>query len=151
MSTPAPAPDPTPDSGARISRLERLLRVSLGLSGVSMLINLALAYVVFAVVLAEPAVVAGVTGTGSNSPVTDEDGDYREEMRTFFLRMEDVLDREARRQGVNPSEVVPTRDQINDAVETRTMHSDESQLALQKLREGFDLFELTWPSAIPER
>ncbi len=128
----------------------RLLRLSLALSGLSLLLNVALGYVVFAVVLAEPAHVAGVTDT-TEGPVTDEEGDYREEMRTFFLRMEDVLDREARRQGVNPAEVVPTRTQIDDAVETRTMHSDESQLVLQKLREGFELFDLTWPSAIPER
>ena len=141
MSDPAPSPDRAP----------LLLRISLGLSALSLLMNVALGYVVFAVVLAEPAHVAGVTDGGNSGPVTDEEGDYREEMRTFFLRMEDVLDREARRQGVNPAEVLPTRTEIESAVETRTMHSDESQLVLQKLREGFDLFDLTWPSAIPER
>lgn len=130
--------------------LTRLVRLSLGLSGLSLLLNVALGYVVFAIVLAEPAQVAGVTDT-TEGPATDPEGDYREEMRTFFLRMEDVLDREARRQGVNPAEVLPSRAQIDDAVETRTMHSDESQLVLQKLREGFELFDLTWPSAIPER
>jgi hypothetical protein len=141
--------DPAPP--AKTDRTPTLLRLSLGLSALSLLMNVAIGYVVFAVVLAEPAQIAGVTDNGNSGPITDEEGDYREEMRTFFLRMEDVLDREARRQGVNPAEVLPTRDELDSAVETRTMHSDESQLVLQKLREGFDLFDLTWPSAIPER
>lgn len=140
----------TPPETDRLTRVERLLTVSLGLGGVSLLGNLVLGYLVVAIVLAEPAQVAGVTDT-DNTPAADEEGDYREEMRTFFVRMEDVLDREARRRGVNPAEVVPTADEINDAVETRTMHSDESQAVLQKLREGFELFDLTWPLSIPER
>lgn len=138
---------PQPD---RLSRLERLAKASLGVAGLSLLGNLAMGYVVFAIVLAEPAEIAGVTDT-TPTPLTDPEGDYREEMRTFFLRMEDVLDREARRRGVNPAEVLPTRDDINNAVETRTMHSDESQEVLQTLREGFDLFDLDWPKATPER
>ena len=140
----------TPDAGPRLARLERLLRLSLGLGGLSLLVNAGLAYVVFAVVLAEPAQVAGVTDVTA-LPRTDEEGDYREEMRAFFLRMEDVLDREARRRGVNPAEVLPTREQVEQAVESRTMHSDESQAVLQKLREGFELFDLSWPVAVPER
>ena len=31
------------------------------------------------------------------------------------------------------------------------MHSDESQRVLQKLREGFEYFDLTWHLVIPER
>ena len=34
---------------------------------------------------------------------------------------------------------------------TRTIHSDESQEVMQKLREGFDQFELTWPIGVPEK
>jgi hypothetical protein len=139
------------DHTARIDRLSRLVRLSLGLNAVLGATMAVLGWLVVAVVLAEPAEVAGVTDLDSRRPGVSEDGDYREEMRTFFLRMEDVLDREARRQGVNPADVLPTREQMDDSVETRTMHSDESQLVLQKLREGFDMFDLTWPAAIPER
>ena len=60
--------------------LTRLVRLSLGLSGLSLLLNVALGYVVFAIVLAEPAQVAGVTDT-TEGPATDPEGDYREEMR----------------------------------------------------------------------
>jgi len=131
-------------------RLDRLVKLSLALNGVLLLAVSALAYTVFAVVLAEPAQVAGVTDF--EEPQSGEtEGDYRVEMRQFFDRMVDVLDRQARRQGVNPADVLPTQKQIDDAVETRTMHSDESQLVLQKLREGFDYFDLTWPIAIPDR
>ena len=40
---------------------------------------------------------------------------------------------------------------IERAVETRTIHSDESQEVMQKLREGFDYYNLDWPTVIPER
>jgi hypothetical protein len=142
---------PRDDSGARLDRLERRVRLSLGLNAALGASTLVLGWLMVTVLLAEPAEVAGVTDLDERRTAGDEEGDYRQEMRTFFLRMEDVLDREARRQGVNPADVLPTREQIDDAVETRTMHSDQSQLVLQKLREGFDMFDLTWPAAIPER
>ncbi len=139
------------DPTLRFDGLERKLRLSLFMGAASLLANLGLAYLLFAVVLAEPAQVAGVTDRGESAAPITEEGDYRIEMRAFFVRMEDVLDREARRRGVNPAEVVPTKEQVDAAVETRTMHSDSSQLVLQKLREGFELFDLEWPIAIPER
>ena len=134
---------------ARINRLHRLVRLSLGLNIALIVAQAATAWVLFAVVMAEPAQVSGVTDPEEKGPL--EEGDYREEMRTFFERTTDVLDREARKQGVNPADVVPTTVEIESAVETRTMHSDESQIVLQKLKEGFDFFDLTWPIAIPER
>ncbi len=135
----------------RIERLERRLRLLLGLGAVLLAANAATAWLLFAVVLAEPAEVAGVSlDDGTRATTTDDDA-YREEMRTFFERMTDVLDREARKAGVNPADVLPTDQEIDDAVETLTMHSDQSQKVLQKLREGFDYFDLTWPIAIPER
>ena len=143
----------TPGSAApapALARLQRLVRLSLGLNGLLLLGQGVLFYVLFAIVLAEPAQIAGVTDT-TGSEGAAEEGDYREEMRTFFERTADLLDREARKQGVNPSDVLPSDAEINDAVETRTMHSDESQRVLQKLREGFEYFDLTWPLVIPER
>ena len=136
----------------RIDKLTRLVKLSLGLNGALIIVNVMMAYLVFAIVLAEPANVAGVTDTElrHTSGSSSDQMDYRVEMRTFFERMSDVLDREARKQGVNPADVVPTQEAIDTAVETRTMHSDESQAVLQKLREGFELFDLAWPIAIPE-
>lgn len=125
-----------------------LLKISMVLHGIQFLLIAGLAYVLFAIVLAEPAEVAGVTE--ATNPAQEE-GDYRVEMRGFFERMTRILDRQARKQGVNPADVVPTQAQLDDAVETRTMHSDESQLVLQKLREGYEYFDLEWPVAIPER
>ena len=76
--------------------------------------------------------------------------DPRGEMREFFRRMTDLLDRAARTHGTNPADVIPTQAEIDAAVETRTMHSEASQAVMQKLREGFDDFDLTWPNVIPE-
>lgn len=135
---------------AQLARLQRLLRLSLGLIAVLFTSQAFVLYLVFAIILAEPAQVEGVA---PQEAVEDEgaEADYREEMRNFFERTADLLDREARKQGVNPADVLPTDAEINDAVETRTMHSDESQRVLQKLREGFEFFDLTWPLVVPER
>jgi len=135
---------------SELAGLRRLVRLSLGLNGLLLLTQAATAYVVFAIVLAEPAQVAGVTEQHDDKGAEDE-GDYREEMRDFFDRTSDLLDREARKQGVNPTDVVPSKESVDNAVETRTMHSDESQKVLQQLREGFEHFDLTWPLVIPER
>lgn len=132
----------------RIRRLETLVRVSLGLNVLVLIATSVLAYVTFAIVLAEPARVEGVTDV--NKPAQQE-GDYRVELRDFFERMTRLLDRQARKHGVNPADVLPTQAEIDAAVETRTIHSDESQKVLQKLREGFDYFDMTWPIVIPER
>ena len=43
------------------------------------------------------------------------------------------------------------REMMEKAIETRTIHSDESQEVMQKLREGFDYYNLDWPAVIPER
>lgn len=126
-----------------------MLRWSIGISVTVLTVNLGLAYVLFALVLAEPSEVAGLTIEEPESPF--DEGDYREEMRDFFERTSDLLDREARKQGTNPAEVLPTKDEIDQAVETRTIHSDEAQELLQKLREGFDHFDLEWPNVMPKR
>lgn len=132
-----------------IERLGRLVRLSLGLNALVLCLNGALAYFLFAVVLAEPAQVAGVAPM--ETPGGGASDNYPAEMRQFFDRMSDLLDREARKQGVNPSDVLPSQKEIDDAVETRTIHSDESQAVMQKLKEGFDYFDLQWPLAVPER
>jgi hypothetical protein len=31
------------------------------------------------------------------------------------------------------------------------MHSPESEIVLQKLKEGYDYYNLTWPVAVPNR
>ena len=142
-------PQTRKDTVQTLARLTRLVQLSLWLNAFLACAIAILAYVVFAVILAEPAQVAGVTDFERHDRDDDEE-DYRIEMRTFFDRMTDVLDREARKQGVNPMDVVPTEDAINAAVETRTMHSDQSQEVLGKLRTGFELFDLAWPIAIPE-
>jgi hypothetical protein len=139
--------DASPDA---IARLGRLVRLSLVLNAVVLSLNGAMAYFLFAVVLAEPAQVAGVAPLETPGGGADPDN-YPAELRQFFERMSDLLDRAARKQGVNPGDVLPTQAEIDDAVETRTVHSDESQKVMQKLKEGFDYFDLTWPLAVPER
>ena len=89
-----------------LARLQRLVRLSLGLNGLLLLGQGVLFYVLFAIVLAEPAQIAGVTDTNASEGAAEE-GDYREEMRAFFERTADLLDRQARKQGVNPSDVLP--------------------------------------------
>lgn len=165
MSAPADANEPVPPPAApgpglaevqppglpaQLARLQRLLRLSLGLIAVLFTSQAFVLYLVFAIILAEPAQIEGVTQPDA-AEGAEEEGDYREEMRDFFERTSDLLDREARKQGVNPADVLPSDAEINDAVETRTMHSDESQRVLQKLREGFEFFDLTWPLVVPER
>jgi len=133
-------------------RLKTLVHISIGLSLLSFMTSAATAYVVFAIVLAEPAEVDGVSeDVVDRFTMDDEEEDYRDELRNFFDRMVDLLDREARKQGVNPADVIPTQEEIDQAVETRTIHSDESQAVLQKLREGFEYFDLTWPIAVPRK
>ncbi len=166
MSDPAdtrvpPSPEPSsdvepvadtlqPERTDRTGRLERLVKLSLALNALVLVLNGGLAYVLFAIVLAEPVMVAGVNDAKEHPDAGSEDN-YPAELRQFFDRMENLLDREARKQGVNPADVIPTQAEIDNAVETRTIHSDESQLVMQKLREGFDYFDMTWPIAVPER
>lgn len=135
-----------------LPRLVRLIKITLGINVVLVGVNAVVLYVLAVFVVAEPAAVDGV------DPFAEADGDEgrykadpREEMQEFFDRMTDLLDRAARKHGTNPTDVLPTQDSIKEAVETRTMHSDESQAVMSKLREGFDYYDLTWPTAIPER
>jgi DNA repair ATPase RecN len=104
-------------------------------------------------VVAEPAAIAGVDPFSEADRLAAEraDVDPRVEMQEFFDRMTDLLDRAARKHGTNPTDVLPTQDEIKEAVQTRTMHSDQSQKVMLKLREGFDYYDLEWPTAIPER
>lgn len=139
-------------------RLFRWGKVALALNGLLTLVNAGVLYALMVFVVAEPASVDGV------DPFTDEElaaeaerGDakdpvkYRKELRDFFDRMTDLLDRAARKHGTNPADVLPDPELVNKAVESLTMHSDESQEVMQKLREGFDYYDLPWPTVIPEK
>lgn len=145
------APEPQID----LPRLLRLLKITLGVNVGMGVLNVAVLYALVVFVVNEPADVDGVVPQDPSSGVEDgeskEKGDPREEMRLFFTRTSDLLDRAARKHGGNPVDVLPTREAIERAVETRTIHSDESQEVMQKLREGFDYYNLDWPTVIPER
>ena len=142
-------PDPTAD----LPRLLRLLKISLGVNIGMVAVNAGVLYALLIFVVNEPADVSGVVPQQTEAQDGDaqEKGDPREEMRLFFNRTSSLLDRAARKHGGNPLDVLPTREAIERAVETRTIHSDESQEVMQKLREGFDYYNLDWPTVIPER
>ncbi len=151
-----PRTDAPPDAAAadvptraELQRLGRLTRLSLVINGVLLLVNVGVLYALLVFVVAEPATVDGLEVVAAKD--ADAEGDPRQEMRDFFDRMTDLLDRAARKQGTNPADVLPTKDAIDSAVETRTMHSEASQAVMQKFREGFDYFDLEWPTVIPER
>jgi hypothetical protein len=143
------------DEVTDLRRAVRLVRLTLAANVVLTVVSAAVLYGLIVYVVAEPATVAGVDPFEAEAALEEErlkeKGDPREEMREFFDRMTDLLDRAARRHGTNPAEVLPTQDEVNAAVESRTMHSDESQAVMQKLREGFDYYDLPWPTVIPER
>lgn len=144
-------------TGADLPRLLRWVKLTLAINGMLTVVNAGVLYGLMVFVVAEPAAVAGV------DPFSDEElnaeiakdgsrseGERRRELREFFARMTDLLDRAARKHGTNPAEVLPLQDDVNKAVESLTMHSDESQAVMQKLREGFDYYDLPWPTVIPE-
>lgn len=131
-----------------VDRLLRLVRLSLGSNVVLLLINGAMFYFLLVFVVNEPATVEGVSAAATSEQGTTS-SDPREEMRTFFKEKSQILDRAARRHGTNPADVVPTREEIDAAIESRTMRSAESELVLQKLKEGYDYYNLTWPVAVP--
>ncbi len=146
MSEPAPLPD--------LPRLVRLLKLTLGINVTMIVLNGGVLYALLVFVVGESADVAGVDPFDQavpEDPDEKEKADPREEMREFFDRTTDLLDRAARKHGANPGDVLPTQDQINAAIETRTIHSDDSQVVMQKLREGFDYYNIEWPAVIPER
>ncbi len=131
-----------------LKRALKLVRVTLAVNLVVLVVNLAMGYALIVWVVNEPAEVAGVTPTELPSHGRSEDP--RPELSAFFVRTSSLLDRSARRHGVNPAEFVPTQADIEAAVETRTLHSDQSQAVLQTLREGYDSFDLPWPIAMPD-
>lgn len=131
-----------------VDRLLRLVRLSLGSNVVLLLINGAMFYFLLVFVVNEPATVEGVSAAATSEQGATS-SDPREEMRTFFKEKSQILDRAARRHGTNPADVVPTREEIDAAIESRTMRSAESELVLQKLKEGYDYYNLTWPVAVP--
>jgi hypothetical protein len=138
-----------------VNRLARLVRLSLALNLVGLAVNGALFYALIVLVVAEPAAVDGVAPPDeaalAEQIARERKGDPRKEMREFFDRMTDLLDRAARKHGTNPADVLPSQADIDAAVETRTMHSDQSQAVMQTYREGFDYYDLAWPTVIPER
>ena len=132
----------------------RMVRISLVANVVMLVANGAMFYALLVFVVAEPATVDGVDPFAEIDEAAEAEkqkGDPSKEIRQFFERTSDLLDRAARKNGTNPADVLPTRAQIDEAVETRTIHSDQSQEVLQKLREGFDLYDLDWPTVMPER
>ena len=131
-----------------LQRALRLVRITLVANLVVLVVNLALGYALLVYVVDEPAAVAGVSPVEQPSHARSDDP--RPELAAFFDRTASVLDRMARRHGANPAEFVPTKVEIEAAVETRTLHSDQSQAVLQTLREGYDTFDLTWPIAMPD-
>ncbi|MBM4391993.1 MAG: hypothetical protein FJ090_12800 [Deltaproteobacteria bacterium] len=137
---------------ADAAKLRLWLRLSIGANVASGLAVLVLGYGLLIFVVDEPAEVEGV----SLSARSDADGDGksddpRAEMRAFFTRTAGLLDRAARRHGTNPADVLPTREQIDAAVESRSIHSMESEMVLQKLREGYDYYNLDWPLVMPHQ
>ena len=137
-----------------LPRLVRLVKLTLGLNLGMAAINAAVLYGLIVFVVNEPAEVSGVDPFDEDKPDNPDDkekADPREEMKEFFERMTDLLDRAARKHGGNPADVLPSRELIERAIETRTIHSDESQEVMQKLREGFDYYNLDWPAVVPER
>ena len=154
MSQPDPEPislAPHGPSGADLARLARLVRLSLLANGALFVLNLGALYAVGVLLLDTPATVAGVEALPDDGAGKEKAADPRAEMRDFFDRMTDLLDRAARKHGTNPADVLPTQTEIDAAVETRTMHSEAAQLVMRKFREGFDDFDLPWPTVIPER
>ena len=134
-----------------IARLTRLVRLSLAANAAMLVVNVGLAYWLLVFVVNEPATVEGVSVAASTGESTSTNGDPREEMRSFFVKTGTLLDRAARRHGTNPADVMPTKEEFDAAVESRTMHSAESEIVLQKLKEGYDYYNLTWPVAVPNR
>ncbi|MFN7143943.1 MAG: hypothetical protein ACK4YP_09220 [Myxococcota bacterium] len=143
----------TPVTPEDLLRLVRTIKIALGVNVALTLVNAGVLYALLVFVVAEPATVEGVDPFAEADRLADneKESDARVEMKEFFDRMTDLLDRAARKHGTNPADVLPTQQEIDDAIETRTMHSDQSQKVMTKLREGFDYYELAWPTVIPER
>ncbi len=133
-----------------LGKLARLVKIALGANLAVLVVNLALFYALLVLVVDEPASVDGVNPLESREQAQDVT-DPRKEMEDFFERTADMLDRVARKHGANPAEFVPAQLEIEAAIETRTIHSDESQAVLQKLREGYDYFDMSWPIVMPQR
>lgn len=134
------------------ARLLRWVKVALAVNALGFVVNAAVLYGLVVFVVNEPAEVEGV----SLSAKADKDGDGvdddpRAGMKAFFTRTAGLLDRTARRHGTNPADVLPSREQIDAAVESRSMHSPESEIVLQKLREGYDYYNLDWPLVMPHQ
>jgi hypothetical protein len=134
-----------------LARLTRLVRLSLGFNVLLLLVNAGMCYFLLIFVVNEPVTVEGASLRTASDPKLASDGDPRDEMRLFFKEKAQVLDRAARRHGTNPADVVPSQGEIEAAVESRTMHSPESEIVLQKLKEGYDYYNLMWPVAVPNR
>ncbi|MEN9785292.1 MAG: hypothetical protein RLZZ299_556 [Pseudomonadota bacterium] len=153
MSEPAPVPSPEPsvDPG-ELRRLARLVRVSLVANLLLGVLNAGTLYALVVLFVDEPADVDGLSPEDVSIAETNaREMDPRKEMREFFERMADLLDQAARRHGTNPADVLPSQAEIDAAVETRTMHSETSQAVMEKFKQGFDFYDLEWPSVIPER
>lgn len=148
------ADDLTP---ADLPRLLRWVKLTLAINGALTVVNGVVLYALLVFVVAEPAGVAGVDpfddaelGDEIKKDGSRSEAARRQELGEFFDRMTDLLDRAARKHGTNPADVLPDQKDVEKAKESLTMHSDESQAVMQKLREGFDYYDLPWPTVIPE-
>ena len=133
-----------------LARLSRLVRLSLRLNVVLFLMNVVLFYALLIFVVDEPATVEGVSVRASGAAAAASTVDPQEQLREFFKKTNALLERAARRHGSNPKDVCPTREEFDASVDTRTLHSPESEIVLQKLKEGYDYYNLTWPIAQPQ-
>lgn len=132
-----------------LERLVRLVRITLGVNVGILVLNLGVLYALLVFVVDEPATVEGVT-PGESAPAQREE-DPAKELASFLDRTADLVDRAARRNGVNPAEVLPTDAEMNAAIQSGSIHSEESGQVLQKLRVAYDQFGLTWPLVMPRR
>ncbi len=148
----APVPAPPAVDPAELRRLARLVRVSLVANLLLGVLNAGTLYALVVLFVDEPAEVDGLAPEDVSIAETNaREMDPRKELREFFERMADLLDQAARRHGTNPADVLPAQAEIDAAVETRTMHSETSQAVMDKFKQGFDFYDLAWPSVIPER
>lgn len=141
-----------------LERVVRQLRLLLVVNVALTVANAAILYVMVFFVVDEPADVLGDargdipdTEAASTSPTDLSTQEPRVELEVFLRRTTDLLDRTARKNGADPGEFVPTDAEIEAALATGTAGSEESRVVLQKLREGYDLFDLPWPVVIPRR
>ncbi len=131
-------------------QIAQRVRILSWMVGIQWFLLILIGWMVSALLWGESVQVEGLQA-GTDPVQSTEYGDYEDEMRAYFELMKKTLEGKVRSADAHVSEYVPTDDEIDAAVETRTMHSDESRRVDQKLRRGFDKFDLDWTIAKPEK